>query len=115
MARERGEEWKEYDKAVRWMTITFCICLGLSIVLFIFAPPLSYLVAHGVSKKSFAVVEKFLNMIVANPDHIFNIYSKWFKTVFNYKGHFALSMWIPALPFITIPLGLVIGGFTSPY
>ena len=108
MAKDRGEEWKEYDKAVHWMTVAFFICLGLSIVLFIFAPPLSYLVAHGISKSSFAVVDKFLKLIVSNPDHIFQIYSRWFKQVFNYSGPFALSMWIPALPFLTIPVGLVI-------
>ncbi|MBO6281602.1 MAG: type IV secretory system conjugative DNA transfer family protein [Alphaproteobacteria bacterium] len=115
MAKDRGEEWKEYDKAVHWMTVAFFICLGLSIVLFIFAPPLSYLVAHGISKSSFAVVDKFLKLIVSNPDHIFQIYSRWFKQVFNYSGPFALSMWIPALPFLTIPVGLVIAGFLSPY
>ena len=115
MAKERGEEWKEYDKAVRWMTITFFICLAISIVLFITAPALSHLVAHGVSKSSFAAVERYFNMISANPDHIFNIYKKWFKIMFNYSGPFALSMWVPILPFITIPVGLIISGFLSPY
>lgn len=115
MAKERGEEWKEYDKAVRWMTITFFICLAISIVLFITAPALSHLVAHGVSKSSFAAVERYFNMITANPDHIFNIYKKWFKIMFNYSGPFALSMWVPILPFITIPVGLIISGFLSPY
>ena len=41
--KERGEEWKEYDSAVRWMMITFLICLGVTIFLFVFALPLSYL------------------------------------------------------------------------
>ena len=115
MAKERGEEWKEYDKAVRWMTITFFICLALAIVLFIFAMPLSYLVRHGISKNSMDMVSKFLDVIIKNPDHIFNLYSKWGKTVFNYRGDFALWLWIPLLPFITIPVGLIISALFSPY
>lgn len=115
MAKERGEEWKEYDKAVRWMTITFFICLALAILLFIFAMPLSYLVRHGVSKSSMDMVSKFLDVIAKNPDHIFNLYGKWFKTVFNYRGSFALWLWIPLLPFITIPVGLIVSALFSPY
>ena len=115
MAKERGEEWKEYDKAVRWMTITFFICLALAIVLFIFAMPLSYLVRHGISKNSMDMVSKFLDVIIKNPDHIFNLYSKWGKTIFNYRGDFALWLWIPLLPFITIPVGLIISALFSPY
>lgn len=115
MVKERGEEWKEYDKAVRWMTITFFICLALAIILFIFAMPLSYLVRHGVSKSSMDMVSKFLDVIAKNPDHIFNLYSKWFKTVFNYRGEFALWLWIPLLPFITIPVGLIVSALFSPY
>ncbi len=115
MAKERGEEWKEYDKAVRWMTITFFICLALAIVLFIFAMPLSYLVRHGICKNSMDMVSKFLDVIIKNPDHIFNLYSKWGKTVFNYRGDFALWLWIPLLPFITIPVGLIISALFSPY
>ncbi len=115
MTKERGEEWKEYDKAVRWMTITFFICLALAIVLFIFAMPLSYLVRHGISKNSMDMVSKFLDVIIKNPDHIFNLYSKWGKTVFNYRGDFALWLWIPLLPFITIPVGLIISALFSPY
>lgn len=115
MAKERGEEWKEYDKAVRWMTITFFICLAVSIVLFISAMPLSYLVRHGVSKQSMDMVSKFWDVILKNPDHLFNLYGKWFKTVFNYRGDFALWLWIPLLPFITIPVGLIVSALFSPY
>ena len=68
--KDRGEEWKEYDDAVRWMMIAFFICLGLTVVMFIFALPLSYLVGHGVSKGSTEVVNKFL----------------YLNTVFDYSG-----------------------------
>jgi len=115
MAKDRGEEWKEYDKAVRWMTITFFICLALSIILFIFAMPLSYLVRHGISKSSMDMVQKFMHVIMSNPDHIFNLYGKWGRTVFNYRGDFALWLWIPLLPFITIPVGLIVSALFSPY
>lgn len=112
---DRGEEYKEYDKAVRWMMITFFICLGISIVLFVFALPLSYLVGHGVSKDSLDMVEKFLNFIVSKPSHLFNMYGKWFKQIMNYHGKFSLSLWVPALPFITIPVGLIVSALFSPY
>jgi len=115
MAKDRGEEWKEYDKAVKWMTVTFFICLALAILLFIFAMPLSYLVRHGISKNSMDMVSKFLDVIIKNPDHLFNLYSKWGKTVFHYSGDFALWLWIPLLPFITIPVGLIISALFSPY
>jgi type IV secretory pathway TraG/TraD family ATPase VirD4 len=113
--KDRGEEWKEYDSAVRWMTITFVICLVITIFMFIFALPLSYLVGHGVSKASFAAINKFLAMIAAKPSHLFNMYGKWFRQVWFYRGNFSLSLWVPLLPFLTIPVGLIIGALFSPY
>ena len=56
--KDRGEEWKEYDDAVRWMLTAFFICLGLAVVLFVTALPLSYVVGNGVSKGSMDVVNK---------------------------------------------------------
>ena len=90
--RERGEEWKEYDSAVRWMMITFFICLGLTILLFIFALPLSHLIGHGVSKESFADVNKFMSIILSKPSHLFTMYGKWIKQIIRYKGDFSLSL-----------------------
>ena len=115
MANDRGEEWKEYDKAVRWMTVTFLICLVLSIILFIFALPLSYLVGHGVSKSSTDVIQKFLALIARDPNHLFTMYGKWGHQLWNHQGGFSLSLWIPLLPFITIPLGLIVSAIFSPY
>ena len=113
--RDRGEEWKEYDSAVRWMMITFFICLGLTILLFIFALPLSHLIGHGVSKESFADVNKFMSIILSKPSHLFTMYGKWIKQIIRYKGDFSLSLWIPILPILTIPVGLIIGAIFSPY
>ncbi|MBR3662135.1 MAG: type IV secretory system conjugative DNA transfer family protein [Alphaproteobacteria bacterium] len=115
MARERGEEWKEYDQAVRWMLITFCICLVLTILLFIFAFPLAYLIEHGISKSSSEYVKKVISTILTNPSHLFDIYGKWFHLLFNYKGNFTWALWVPGLPFITIPVGLIISALFSPY
>lgn len=115
MAKERGEEWKEYDKAVRWMTITFFICLAISIALFVCAFPLAHLVRHGISKSSMDMISKFWSVVIKNPDHLFNLYGKWGKMVWNHKGDFALWMWIPLLPFITIPVGLIVSALFSPY
>lgn len=115
MAKERGEEWKEYDKAVRWMTISFFICLALSIVLFVCAPALFQLVREGVSKTSLDKVNRFFNTVMKNPDYLFSFYGKWGKLVFNHRGSFALYMWMPLLPFITIPVGLIVSAMFSPY
>lgn len=113
--RERGEEWQEYDNAVRWMLITLLICTIITIFLFIFALPLSHLVGHGISKSSFTVIDKFLALIIEKPSHLWAMYGKWFKQVIHYKGNFSLALWIPLLPFITIPVGLIIGALLSPY
>ena len=115
MASERGEEWKEYDKAVRWMAITFLICLVLTLLMFVFALPLSYLVGHGVSKSSTDVVQKFLTMIMNNPDHLFDMYGRWSSQLWNHRGGFSLSLWIPTLPFIIIPVGLILSAIFCPY
>ncbi|MBP5216019.1 MAG: hypothetical protein J6039_05665, partial [Alphaproteobacteria bacterium] len=115
MSNERGEEWKEYDKAVKWMLITLFICIILSILFFIFCLPLSYIVGNGLSKSSTATVQKFLSIIWQNPDHLFTMYGKWWKQLWNHHGPFSLSLWIPVLPFITIPLGIILSAIFSPY
>ena len=33
----------------------------------------------------------------------------------NYNGPFSVSLWLPILPFITLPAGLLIGVLTNPY
>ena len=88
MAKQRGEEWKEYDAAVKWMLTTFFICLGLTLFFFVFALPLSYLVGNGVSKATFSYIGKFLNLIASDPSHLFRMYSRWFHQVAVYRGAF---------------------------
>ncbi|MBP1532018.1 MAG: type IV secretory system conjugative DNA transfer family protein, partial [Alphaproteobacteria bacterium] len=115
MAKERGEEWAEYDKAVRWMSITFFICLVISILLFIFSMPISHLVKHGISQSSMATIRKFMSLIMSNPAELFSFYGRWFKIITHYSGPFALSLWIPVLPFLVIPVGLIVSAIFSPY
>ena len=115
MAKERGEEWKEYDKAVKWMTVTFFICLALAIVLFITAPALSYLVRNGVSQDTTDYVGKYFSAMLKNPDVVFRQYKKWFSAVWTGKHASGMWFWIPLLPFITIPIGLIVSALFSPY
>lgn len=115
MSKVRGEEWKEYDAAVKWMLTTFFICLGLTIFFLIFSLPLSYIVGNGVSKATFSYIGKFLNLIAENPSHLFKMYGRWFHQIMNYRGAFSWALWVPILPFITIPVGLIVSAMISPY
>ena len=47
---KKGEEWKEYNRAVRWMAITVIVSLAVTMVLALIAMPLGYLVGTGISK-----------------------------------------------------------------
>ena len=116
MAIEKeGEEWKEYNSAVRWMVITGIITVALTIFLAIFSMPLAYLVGNGISKESMADVSKFLSFIVHKDGFLQHRYWVWFKQAMNYTGPFSLSLWIPALPFLILPIGLTIGMLSNPY
>ena len=115
MSKERGEEWKEYDQAVKWMLTTFFICLGLSIFFFVFALPLSYIVGKGVSKDTMDYVGKFMALIAENPGHLFKMYGRWFQQIIHYRGAFSWALWVPILPFIIIPVGLIVSALISPY
>ena len=42
--KKEGEEWKEYNSAVRWMSLATIISLIVTIVFAISAMPLAYLV-----------------------------------------------------------------------
>ena len=64
MAKERGKEWEEYDNAVRWITMTFFISIGVSIVLLYLAHPLAYLIQQGISKKSMDTVSLFIKKTI---------------------------------------------------
>ncbi|MDD4556847.1 MAG: type IV secretory system conjugative DNA transfer family protein [Alphaproteobacteria bacterium] len=112
---KRGEEWEEYDKAVRWMVLTVMISFIVTILLAIFSMPLAYLVGHGISQSSVSDVGKFLKAIGQDPTYIFSRYWNWIKQVSSYQGDFSFSLWLPILPFIALPIGIITGMIMNPY
>ena len=115
MSQKKGEEWKEYNDAVTWTSVTLLISLGLTVFLFIVALPLAYLIGNGISKESFADISKFFSLTFSNPNFLIHRYWIWIKQLIHYKGSFSLSLWIPALPFFTFPIALITGLLSNPY
>lgn len=115
MSGKRGQEWEEYDKAVRWMSLTLIISLVLTIVLAIFSMPLAYLIGNGISKESVDVVGRFFGTVITNPGYLFSRYWLWFKQVGGYSGSFSLTLWVPILPFLAFPITLIVGIMMNPY
>ena len=72
--RQRGAEWEEYDKAVRWMAMTMIITLVITLLLTVFSLPLAYLIEQGISKKTIASVKMFLSAIQEKPSFLFQQY-----------------------------------------
>ena len=46
---------------------------------------------------------------------LFSRYWHWIKQISNYHGAFSFSLWLPILPIISLPFGLLIGAATNPY
>lgn len=115
MASKKGEEWKEYNSAVQWMCITTIITVVITVILFITALPLAYLIGNGISKETFADISKFFSLIFNRSSFLYNRYWIWAKQLFYYHGDFSLSLWIPILPFIALPTGLIAGMAMNPY
>lgn len=113
--QKRGEEWEEYDNAVQWMLMTFIITLLVTIALAIISMPLGYLIGNGISKDSLSEVSKFIQTIFSSPGYLFSRYWHWIKQISNYHGAFSISLWLPILPLISLPFGLIIGAATNPY
>ena len=112
---KQGEEWEEYNNAVRWMLMTFIITFLVTAVLAIISMPLGYLIGSGVSKDTLSEVGKFLQTIFNSPDYLFSRYWNWLKQISNYHGPFAVGLWLPILPFISLPFGIIIGTVSNPY
>ena len=111
----RGQEWEEYDNAVRWMAITALITISLTIIMAIVAMPLGYLIGSGISQESLNDVSKFFGAVQDKPSYLFDRYYNWFLQLINYRGNFAVSLWVPLLPFIILPAGFIIGTAMNPY
>ncbi len=112
---KKGEEWEEYNNAVKWMTITVLSAIGVTILLAIISMPLGYLIGTGISKQSISDVGKFISIVLSNPDYLFSRYWSWIKQLANYQGSFSVSLWLPILPFFSLPTILVVGIITNPY
>ncbi len=113
--KKRGEEWEEYDHAVQWMALTIIITLLVTILLAAFSLPLGYLIGNGVSKESMTTVGKFLAKIVNDPAYLFQQYGRWFNQLSKHSGSFHFGLWLPILPILALPTGLIIGAATNPY
>ncbi len=113
--KKRGEEWEEYDHAVQWMALTVIITLLVTILLAALSLPLGYLIGSGVSKESMTNVGKFLATIVGNPAYLFHQYGRWFHQISNHQGNFNVGLWLPILPILTLPIGLIVGAISNPY
>ena len=113
--QKRGEEWEEYDHAVQWMSLTVIITLLVTIFLAVISMPLGYVIGNGISKESMDNVGKFMGMIFNDPSYLFSRYWNWMRQIGNYHGPFSFSLWLPVLPILSLPIGLIIGAVTNPY
>ena len=113
--QKRGEEWEEYAHAVQWMSLTVIITLLVTIFLAVISMPLGYVIGNGISKESMDNVGKFMGMIFNDPSYLFSRYWNWMRQIGNYHGPFSFSLWLPVLPILSLPIGLIIGAVTNPY
>lgn len=113
--QKRGEEWEEYDHAVQWMSLTVIITLLVTIFLAVISMPLGYIIGNGISKESIDNVGKFMGMIFNDPSYLFSRYWNWMRQIGNYHGTFSFSLWLPVLPLLSLPIGLIVGAVTNPY
>lgn len=113
--QKRGEEWEEYDHAVQWMSLTVIITLLVTIFLAVISMPLGYVIGNGISKESMDNVGKFMGMIFNDPSYLFSRYWNWMRQIGNDHGPFSFSLWLPVLPILSLPIGLIIGAVTNPY
>ena len=116
MAIDRsGSEWDEYNNAVKWVVLTIIITCALTAFLAVICMPLGYLIGSGISKDSLSVATRFIKVVFENPDYLISRYWNWFGQVSRYHGPFSFSLWLPALPFIVFPFGLMGGILLNPY
>ena len=113
--QKRGEEWEEYDHAVQWMSLTVIITLLVTIFLAVISMPLGYVIGNGISKESMDNVGKFMGMIFNDPSYLFSRYWNWMQQIGNYHGSFSFALWLPVLPILSLPIGLIVGAVTNPY
>ena len=94
--KQRGVEWEEYDKAVRWMAMTMIITITVTAFLTIFSLPFSFLLEHGISRENMQSVKMFVREVFNRPSFLFNQYSNWARKL-SAAHEFSISRWIPIL------------------
>ncbi len=97
------------------MSLTVIITLLVTIFLAVISMPLGYVIGNGISKESMDNVGKFMGMIFNDPSYLFSRYWNWMRQIGNYHGPFSFSLWLPVLPILSLPIGLIIGAVTNPY
>lgn len=112
--RERGVEWEEYDKAVKWMAMTMIITMTITLLLSVFSLPLAFLIENGISKKTISSVKMFLSAIQDHPSFLFKQYYSWMQKL-SASNEFSISRWLPILPFLSLPIGIITGAMSCPY
>ena len=115
MVKERGKEWEEYDKAVRWMATTFILSVVFTLVFAYISQPLAFLVQKGISKENVDITLKFIKRSFDHPEFLYSKYVSWIKKMYSYNGAFKFSLWIPALPLIIFPVVMFVGAIKCPY
>ena len=96
---KKGEEWKEYNSAVKWMTVTVIISLVVTAILAVISMPLGYLIGSGISKESLSDVSRFIELVINRPSYLYSRYWNWFRQVYNYQGTFSFSLEISLFNF----------------
>ena len=66
---KQGEEWEEYNNAVRWMALTFIFTFLITAFLAIISLPLGYLFMNGISPQSLDTAWRFLLYAFQNPSY----------------------------------------------
>ena len=112
---KRGQEWEEYDNAVQWIMVSLILSLVVTIFFAIISMPLGHLIGKGISKDTIGDVQKFLGIVFQNPGYLISRYSNWFKQLSSYQGPFSVGLWIPIIPFLTLPIIMITGAITNPY
>lgn len=112
---KKGEEWEEYNNAVRWMALTFIFTFLITAFLAVISLPLGHLLMKGISQQSLETAWNFLVYITKNPGYLMTSYWQWFARLTSNSDGFSLGLWLPILPFFALPTGIIVGILSNPY
>lgn len=99
---KKGEEWEEYNNAVRWMALTFIFTFLITAFLAVISLPLGHLLMKGISQQSLETAWNFLVYITKNPGYLMTSYWQWFARLTSNSDGFSLGLWLPILPFFAL-------------